>query len=591
MAQPTLPHELVITILSQVSPRSLSQAATVCKFWYLSVQRLLYQSVDLYSTSQHKRFMKGLKANNNRVADKNMKNGWHVRKLILHTSDIFMEESTLNLLKRLCPLVTVFDYASYVTLYVDQQSYFTPEWKKLQRLPAWHEDTNNVWISQFGHQLTDTSCSILELEVLPSLGKYLPIFPSLVHLEIEMHWYGVPINITLVDAITNHCPVLESLCLTFTGLEAGDVDNYGNKNDWQPAEKLRILKWDTDRYFDPIWYTYLGQKYPRLTNLSLTINSEGYYPGRSTERTSAHKTSIFNMVTSFRYLTTFNINALMFYKKIAAWYPWIELANWVGTEEAKRIKQLKFSVDYIHELDYASAYDEEENILDARIPHNTWNHNPLGNIKELEQLTFDVFLRLPQQLSDLNNGKLILENISTLELSYCRIYGLPRSFQHVNIDTVLKACPNITALGLAGIISTYVDMEPEHQDQLYTRLKQIRLRFIRVLCKDYITHLVNRCPNLSRLILHCYTIDLDPKNFGPSGGSVTIDAPNHSFELAEICGVRFNHKIEVKLLTVKQSSQNGGVAVDHGSKVYMAKSYRHSIHLNCRYAEVVVFKE
>ncbi|KAI8340146.1 hypothetical protein BC941DRAFT_468418 [Chlamydoabsidia padenii] len=573
MPQPTLPHEVVEIILSQHSQKSLLQAATVCKSWYWPVQCLLYQSVNLYSTRQHERFVNGLKANNNRVTDDNMKNGLLVRELILHTSDILMDQSEVDFIKNICPLITI-----------------------LRRLPVWHEDKSNQWIPENGGQLTDIRCFVEELEVLPSLIKSLPLFPFLVNLEIKMHYIGPRINITWMETINDQCPRLESLGVDFMSFDFVDGDNTANKNDWKPSKTLQALAWSTDRYLDPIWYTYLAQKYPKLTDLSLTFNGEGVYPETSTERINAHKKSIFNMVTSFQYLTTFNIFAMTICQEVIDWYPWRELANWIGTEEAKRIKKLRWRMDpqelgfdvlaeYLPEPEDFDLWDDvdEEDIPEPRVPEVIWAHNPLGNIMELEHLALDVPPELFQQLSNFDN--LVLENISTLELFYSRSYH----YEHMEIDTVLNACPNVTVLGLCGIYSSSMDMTTT-KDKFHHRLSHLRLQRIELSGQDYMTHLVNRCPNLSTLQLNTCLIVLPPESYKQTGTLVTIDAPDHSFELVEISGIQYNGD-NVDVLRVKQSSQNGGVAVAYGQKDDSAKDVRHALHLNCWYAETAVFKK
>ncbi|KAI8333592.1 hypothetical protein BC941DRAFT_111385 [Chlamydoabsidia padenii] len=174
--------------------------------------------------------MDGLKANNSRVTDDNMKNGLLVRRLILH-SDILMDQSEVVLLKLVCFFITISDYAENVTLTDEHLCFFTPEWKILRRLAARHEDKSTEWIPKITEQLTDIRCFAEELVVLPTLIKSLPLFSSLVYPEIKMHYDGPPMYITWMETINNQYPRFESLCVDFMLFGVGNVDNHVNRND------------------------------------------------------------------------------------------------------------------------------------------------------------------------------------------------------------------------------------------------------------------------------------------------------------------------------------------------------------------------
>ncbi|KAI8328892.1 hypothetical protein BC941DRAFT_476655 [Chlamydoabsidia padenii] len=70
--------------------------------------------------------------------------------LILHTVDILMDQSEADLLKHICPLITVFDYAKDVTLTDEHLCDFTTGWKILRQFPVWHEDKSTGWIPELG---------------------------------------------------------------------------------------------------------------------------------------------------------------------------------------------------------------------------------------------------------------------------------------------------------------------------------------------------------------------------------------------------------------------------------------------------------
>ncbi|CAO3595654.1 unnamed protein product [Absidia cylindrospora] len=559
------------------------------------------------------------------------KNGHQVRRLILHTCNIMLSASQVKTLKNLCPMINEFDYAPQVPITDEHLCYFMPGWDHLTTLPSWHEDKHKNWIPKLGGQLTHIYCFIEELAFLPSFINSTPLFPCLVDLKLSLHYVGPPISISWMEMLHDQCPALASLDMEFMSYDVGG----GKMGDWKPAENLGTLKWRIDALVDPIWYIYLSRKYPNVRELELQLGVDECYfedfPSPNNQEKKelmriAHKDSIFNMVTNFQQLATFKMIVESKQRSYRKWYPFVELASWLETPAATHIKKLFWRTDmYQSGFSIPWTYAAEESD-DEDGPGQTVvavdKLDPLGNISVLEELAYDVPIQLPGSMTNLCAGALVLENLTSLELFFSRKYKDPNTWEHLDMNMILHGCPHLKTLGLAGVNSAMEGVSPafqnHHQEteqlqqlRIHSRLTHLRLHHVIINDDDYLTEMLKRCPNLTKLKLYdCRvyqrrTLERQPTQRDDKGEraiikAYTIDVPDHSLSLVDIRALRLMNfadaprgylfdTLEMVRLTRPEDSAS---TLYHNNKIGVLdqdENNKYMVQFTCRYADKVIF--
>ncbi|ORZ22028.1 hypothetical protein BCR42DRAFT_405344 [Absidia repens] len=635
MALP-LPIEVIENILGNLSANELFYVSTICKAWNKSVSRLLYRFVDIYTTRQYRAFIHGLKSHSDRVVPKMEKNGHQVRHLILHTCNIMLSASQVKTLKNLCPMINEFDYAPHVPITDEHLCYFMPGWDHLTTLPSWHEDKHKNWIPKLGGQLTHIYCFIEELAFLPSFINSTPLFPCLVDLKLSLHYVGPPISVSWMEMLDDQCPALTSLDMEFMSYDIGS----GTMGDWKPAENLRTLRWRIDSLVDYIWYTYLSRKYPNVRELELQIGVDDFFedfPSPNDQEKKelmriAHKDSIFNMVTNFQQLTSFKIIVESKQRSYRKWYPFVELASWLGTPAAIHIKKLFWRTDIFQSgfsipWTYAAEESDDEDANEGDSGHTMVavdDLDPLGNINALEELAYDVPIQLPGSMTKLCAGTLVLENLTSLELFFSRKYKDPNTWEHLDMNMLLHGCPHLKTLGLAGVNSAVEGVSPQHSQQgmdqpqkhqrIHSRLTHLRLHHAIINDDDYLTDMLKRCPNVTKLKLYdCriyqrHTLERqqtqqtqpDNNDKRPTIRAYTIDIPDHCLSLVDIRALRLMNfadaprgylfdTLQLVRLIRPENLARTTYQKDNIGVLDQNENNRYMVQLSCRYADKVIF--
>ncbi|KAI8081591.1 uncharacterized protein BX664DRAFT_340778 [Halteromyces radiatus] len=600
----SLPPEIIEIILNNLSLRELVIASVVCRAWTPLISRLLYQSINIYSVKQYTSLLFGLQANQERVSDKEY-NGYHVRRIILYSANIMLDNVELAELKELCPMITLFDYRKDIFLTDEYLCEFTPGWSNLEELPIWHEDEGNIWVNRIGKRLTTISAYYDELSFLHSPGNSIdqPLFANLVHLFLDVSFSSTPISIEWMEALHCHAPLLTSLELDYISSEIGS----GSLNNWKPAERLGILKWHIDNYIDPVWYKYLSRKYPNVYDLSISIGNEDEFDEDFTDDPSTNLTQerhlgpasyrrlILDMITSYSHLTKLRIKSQTKWSSYLDYFPWRDLADWLSSK-GNKIQCLDWFLGSLWEIGFSPRE------LDA-FRSGLSSIRPLGNLNLLKELSYDVPEQLEGGILDLSLGKMTLHNMTHLKLEFSFSLNW-KAWKKINLDNILDSCPNLKTLAVKGLYPEINDDGDNKPTNTHSALVSLFIQELAITNMDYLSDLLQRCPLVTKFLWSNSIVVCKQQSDNTEAimeTPIKIDIPGRIFSQLSIGRIHYticgedNDDLElVSTLSIRESAKSFDQWTTYTDEDWKQRSEEtkvktRGLEINCRYADRMEF--
>lgn len=544
-----IPTELLIKIVSYLSPEEKRIGLFICKDWYEVFRHGLYNTVYLKTMPQLQMMLGSLIISSSSVQNVTGKlsNGQLVKKLFIQNNKFslqkqqedIMTEALFECLPDLCPNLELLDFDSDIwrnVVYNDN----IEKWKnRIQQLPTLtNMGTSFPYLEKLGHSLSTLSLQsdmLVSISTQSALTSILCMVPCIQKLIISSCERSPTLQLTVQDIELIHklLPHLDSLQITGNNVHLilGDLDQI-NKIPTAVAN-LTALHLNT-RLATPDWVYYIAHKYPQLRNLTLNIQFDDENHWWDAESIQAERSLLLYLIRKCHHLEVISLSCpTVDHWLNRSFLETLLLESRIRqiTPIVKRNNQIKFDSDFTVALEYGKD---------------------LITALEIEQWRFNTKLH-----STVN----FLSSFS--QLSYLNIICDSYNGEH-DLEKLLDNCPLLETLVLEwGTLHAPSALTTTR----YHPLNTLDITFI-AFTPCVFKYLSQRCPSLTNLYIYKCK-QLSALNDPVSQTQLLIDMPHNRFHTILIHGVRldcssaymmFAHGISsyIRLASIKEAT-----GIDH----------------------------
>ncbi|ORX57076.1 hypothetical protein DM01DRAFT_1334631 [Hesseltinella vesiculosa] len=548
-----LPNEIVQLILSYTPREKLVACLVVNRLWHSIALPLFYHWIDLDTPKRYEVFLRCLlysKVNKSFV-------GNLVEHLRFHSPDIRFTHEEFAQLVELTPNVLTCNYT--VPVYKKHNQRFTNRWKKLTRLPKWHEDDPERLMSSLGHQFTHIAAKSIFLHVACSFALIkADRFCNLTTLEIQKDSCTSHTGLSLLETLHRACPNMTTLSFHITG-QPGYLD-------WDallPAPSLTslIIPNLNAAAYSSDWSKYIQLKYPHLMHFSINFSAVNIHTVATIPIPAITLSSV---IASMTRLVSLHLDLELISNTSAAAFKILDpvsLQRWLNDEPRQ------------HSLSSFSWHcPGNRHFTNFDSTYTMAGPTTIGQLRSFRQSAFhgsDEWLLDLMYVPLQEPGPVI--TFSRLVTFYIDP-GMRNGNRRINLLKLLQSAPALLNLTLRNC-SIDGDQDPlENLDTLhYHPLQTLHLCRI-IVCKAHsdgpdpldMTRLVNICPHLDQLMLHecrCQTF--------------LLDSPQHTFSRVSVSIIHLDGTSYTKLTLVLDDDTNAPVSNSLFPNVIRCKSVDH----------------
>ncbi|KAI9269950.1 hypothetical protein BY458DRAFT_586753 [Sporodiniella umbellata] len=249
-----LPPETLYQISCYLPFKDCYTCLSVCRFWFYSFQRALYETVHIHSETQFHLFTQSL-----------TESGRFVKSLHLHNqttsclepncAPIKITQEQLKTINCYCPQLEVFDFDPSQWKHLELTG--LRPWKYMQRCAPLRHISFDVFPTIFGMGLTFLK---LDLVFEPVLVPFLSKIQTLTHLVLHLKFKQNGEMNRLLSCIHQHLLWLHTLEFTYTTRSEITLSNLLKK----PSLKSLTIQTPSS-----VWFEFIQNCYPNLEELVL----------------------------------------------------------------------------------------------------------------------------------------------------------------------------------------------------------------------------------------------------------------------------------------------------------------------------------
>ncbi|CAO3650036.1 unnamed protein product [Cunninghamella blakesleeana] len=490
-----LPNEVLINIFQRLPQHHLLILSTICKKWkYIITQPLFYNTLDIYS---HKQLKKYIEIGKEKPLHSHLPLGYSVNHLQFYTSDLVC---SLDLVDMIDTFPNLHSIQGLFTI-SESDKHHIYRLHHLKHIPFWYQNNSNRWmymIHKYPHQIVSLECTFTdelliknvneqtpqsplpiiyfpfikehEIEIQRTINEIfindiyfcdifnisLPILPCLTHLSIDYYKSGG--SDLLFETIHQSCPQLNSLHLK--PFHMFMHNNYSNNHiELQPNLQLKELSIG-EFFHDSKCFDYLSMKYPRLESFNFTFKI-GSLAGINSP---SMKPAIYNLITQYKHLKKLivKLENVEFLFKI---WPYTELLHWLK-QKPLQLTYLEYNYNFIDSIirqhgnqlntditpTLSSTFFNDDIFLQS---HDYLNH--LSTLSIVMDLRISVHILYYFYLC--NDDSSILSNSIELLKIDIHMFG--------NVQFWLHAFPNLKSLSVIGKDKMTAINDDDGDDELY----------------------------------------------------------------------------------------------------------------------------
>lgn len=582
MTQTKVPTELLLHIISYLTPNEKQQGLLICKDWYEAFRYSLYNNVTVQNISQLKILFKSLLCSNHYNYSQRhpsaIPNGHLMRGLVIHKrtnlcsqkmiqEKVIMPRILFDQLPDLCPNLEVLDFDPETWKFICYHNSVS-KWKRsIRQLPTVATIGASLpFLQCLGDGLVSLSIQsgmILDISTQSRLSSILLLVPNVTELIIQgdgegSHARPTTLSLTMPDLELIHklLPRLESFKIigdniqmpigsTSTHILDAIIENLPT------ALELKTLHWSTP-HTPPTWVHYVTHKYPSLQTLTLALQNQ------HKQQQQQHLFTTQQAIQEETLLYTRILDKCPRLEKISLACP--RLTDWFNSSFFQILGRSSCIKQVCPIMQKGNQIRHDAELALAVQPTN----RHLITALEIEQWRLDT--NLPCTLNLLKN----LTRLIYLELK-CDSYHT-----EYNVDTLLNSCPQLTSLILEwGSLST-PSLSPSSSSNTMTPphhpLQKLTITYV-AFSPGIFHHLSNRCRSLSRLLITKCKQLCEIKD-ASSQTLIQMNMAHNHFDLIMIDGVRLDYS-NASVFYTGVSSYIQIAAIEDDGTTNTSKWYHH----------------